>query len=300
MVKISVVINTQNEEKNLPLAVKSIRSFADEIVVVDSGSEDKTCQVAQELGAKLYKYEEPIIYVEPARNFAISKASNEWVFLLDADERAHDTLLKKLGKIAHGDEADFVRIPRKNIIFGKWLTHSRWWPDYNIRFFKKGSVSWSEVIHSVPMTTGRGIDLAPKEKYALIHHNYKSIDGYLVRMIRYTSVQAQMRKKEQEIFKWRDILLKPSGEFFSRYFAGYGYKDGLHGLVLAILQAFSELIVCLKLWQLEKFADSNISLSDVSRELANVQKDLNYWKADAEVKQKSGIIPRIKRRFKLP
>jgi len=297
MTRISVVINTLNEEKNLPSAVKSIKNFADEIVVVDSGSKDKTLEIAKKLGAKTFKFEEPINYVEPARNFAISKATSEWIFLLDADERAHDTLLKRLKKVVSSSEADFVRIPRKNIVFGKWIKHSRWWPDYNIRFFKKGYVSWSEIIHSVPQTQGGGIDLLAKEKYALVHHHYKNVDSYLERMLRYTSVQAQI--KVDDDFHWRDLVAKPACEFFSRYFAGKGYKDGIHGLVLALLQSFSELVVYLKIWQAKRFPDADANLGGVTQELEKLERDLNYWKADSNFKEHGGILSRIKRKFKL-
>lgn len=136
MKKISVVINTLNEEKNIALAIKSVREFADEVVVVDMHSEDKTCEVAESLGAKVFTFERKS-YVEPARNFAISKASGDWVFILDADERATPQLLAKLKKIVKENQYDFVNIPRKNLIFGKWIRHSLWWPDYNIRFLER-------------------------------------------------------------------------------------------------------------------------------------------------------------------
>ncbi|MEK7188473.1 MAG: glycosyltransferase family 2 protein, partial [Patescibacteria group bacterium] len=150
MTKISVVINTLNEAKNLPRAIASIKNFADEIVVVDMRSDDKTVGVAKKLGAKVYLHERTS-YVEPARNFAISKVMSQsdsqrsqWVLILDADEEVPDTLAQKLKESMEKNKGDYFRIPRKNIIFGKWMQHSRWWPDFNIRFFKKGFVSWSE------------------------------------------------------------------------------------------------------------------------------------------------------------
>jgi len=165
--KISVVINTLNEEKNLSRALTSIKNFADEIVVVDMKSDDKTQDIARKSGAKVYEHQR-MGYVEPARNYAIGKASKDWILVLDADEEVPPSLEKELKKIAENADADYYRIPRKNIIFGKWVKHSRWWPDYNIRFFKKGSVSWNEIIHSVPSTTGKGLDLEPKEENALV------------------------------------------------------------------------------------------------------------------------------------
>jgi len=166
MARISVVINTLNEEKNLPRAIASIKGLADEIIVVDMQSDDRTKEVAEGLGALVYDHKRTG-YVEPARNFAIAKAVGPWVLVLDADEEIPPKLAKKLRVFAQKEGADFYRIPRKNIVFGSWLRHSRWWPDYNIRFFKKGKVTWNEVIHSVPMTSGKGIDLQPRRSWQL-------------------------------------------------------------------------------------------------------------------------------------
>ena len=145
MTKISVVINTLNEEKNLPRALASVKKFADEIVVVDMKSDDKTVEIAKKAGAKVYEYKR-VGYVEPARNFAIGKATGKWILIIDADERLPGSLVKKLKEIVKNPSANYYRLPRKNLIFGKWVKHSRWWPDYNIRFFQKEFVSWSEII----------------------------------------------------------------------------------------------------------------------------------------------------------
>lgn len=297
---ISVVINTRNEAKNIRKAIYSARSVADEIVVVDTGSVDNTLAIAKKLGVKTFVYNEPVSYVEPVRNFSIDKTKGDWILILDADERLTPLLTKKLKTITKDGSCNYVRIPRKNIIFKKWIKHSRWWPDYNIRFFQKGSVTWNEVIHGVPMTTGNGIDLPAKEKYALVHHHYKNINQYLERMIRYTDVEAAHKIKEGYRFLWRDLILKPSDEFFSRFFMSEGYKDGIHGLALALLQAFSELVLYLKLWQNNKFEEKEISIGDFSREFSYIQKNTNYWKADMLYKTYRNFWQKIKRRFKLP
>ena len=296
--KISVVINTLNEEKNIPRAIGSVKNFADEIIIVDMESEDKTAEIARSLGAKVFTHQK-VGYVEPARNFAISKASNPWIFILDADEEVSSTLAQKISKILKEPKADYFRIPRKNIIFGKWMKYSRWWPDYNIRLFKKGTVSWNEIIHTVPMTQGVGGEIEDKEEFAIIHHNYDSIDQYLERMNRYSSQYAILRVKEGYKFSWKDIILKPSNEFLSRYFFGEGYKDGLHGLALSLLQAFSELTVYLKIWQKEKFADQNPDLSNVITVFRDEEKDLHYWESDASFKESGSLTSRIRRKLKI-
>ena len=299
MTKLSVVINTLNEEKNLPRALGSVKSLVDEIIVVDMSSDDRTREIAKKFSAKVFGYPRTN-YVEPARNFAISKASGDWVLILDADEEISGGLVKKITETIKSPKADFFRIPRKNIIFGKWVKHSRWWPDYNIRLFKKGSVTWNEVIHSVPMTAGIGADFPEQEECALIHHHYESIGQYVERLNRYTSIQAKERIKEGYVFHWTDIVQKPASEFFSRYFAAEGYKDGLHGLALALLQSFSELVLILKVWEQEKFKEQNIGLPEISKSLNEFQSDLNYWKADSLLKQKHNPWQIIKRKFRLP
>ncbi|MBI2066325.1 glycosyltransferase family 2 protein [Candidatus Woesebacteria bacterium] len=288
MDKVSVVINTCNEEKNLPKTIASVKALAHEIVVVDMKSEDETVKVAKSLGAKVYEHEKTG-YVEPARNFAISKTTGDWVFVLDADEEIPKGLALKLKKIVRRPKADYFRIPRKNIIFGKWIRHSRWWPDYNIRFFKKGYVIWNELIHSVPMTQGVGADLAAKEGLAIIHDSYSSIEQYLERMNRYSSTQAKILIEGKHKFIWKDLITKPVNEFLSRYFAGEGYKDGLHGLALSLLQAFSELIVYLKVWQAEKFLEQAISTKEIEAEMRRTFKETNWWLKEISIKSKGFV-----------
>lgn len=299
MGKISVVINTRNEEGNLPRVLASIRTLAGEIVVVDMESTDKTVLIAKEAGAKIYKHK-PTGYVEPARNFALRQAQGDWILILDADEEISKELAQVLEKIAADDRsADFYRLPRKNIIFGKWIKHSRWWPDYNIRFFKKGKVVWSEIIHSVPETYGKGLDLEATEDNAIIHYHYKSIEQFINRLNNYTTQHAKLLIKDGYKFSWKDIVTKPTAEFISRYFAGQGYKDGVHGLALAGLQSFSELVLYLKVWQTEKFKDSILNLNEVVNVMKESELDEHYWQADSLIKEGGGIIQRIKRKLKL-
>lgn len=291
MSKISVVINTLNEEKNIKKAIASVKNFADEIVVVDMHSGDKTVEIAKEMGATVYDHE-PVGYVEPARNFAISKAENEWVFILDADEEVSEGLAKKIKEILKGDIGDYYRIPRKNINFGKWIKHARWWPDYNIRLFRKGCVSWNEVIHSVPMTTGQGFELPPEEKFAIVHHNYSSISDYVLRLNRYTDVQSKFLIKKGYKFEWKDLIVKPVGEFLGRYFSGEGYKDGLHGLALSVLQGFSEFVTYLKVWELNKFEEKNVDIRELEDEVQKSQKEVLWWIRDRRISSMS-IIPKM-------
>jgi len=296
--RISVVINTLNEEKNIKRAILSVKKLADEIVVIDMESDDKTREIAESLGAKIFTHKKTG-YVEPARNFAIGKATGDWILILDADEEVSQGLIPEIQKILKSSKADYYRIPRKNIIFGRFIKHSRWWPDMNIRLFRKGFVSWNEIIHTVPLTQGVGEDFPEKEDIAIIHHNYDSIEEYLERMNRYTTHHAKIKIDEGYKFSWKDIMVKPMAEFLSRYFYGQGYKDGLHGLALSLLQAFSEFIVYLKVWQTGKFEEQDLKLSEVASLFREQEKDLHYWQSNSFVNEGGGLLDRIRRKLKI-
>lgn len=248
-INISAVVNTRNEENNIENCLRTLH-FADEIIIVDMESTDTTVEIAKSFTDKIYDHK-MVGFVEPARNFAISKAVGDWVLIVDADERIPKTLANKLIEITEEGNIDFVRIPRKNLIFGQWTQHSRWWPDYNIRFFKKGVVQWQNEIHSIPITTGTGINLDANETLAIEHHHYNTIDEYFERALRYSTQQAKELINSGYKFDVKDFIAKPLSEFISRFFAGDGYKDGLHGLVLAFLQMFSVMLIYLKVWQYE-------------------------------------------------
>lgn len=273
---ISAVINTFNEERNIRRVIESVK-WANEIVVCDMQSDDQTAKIAKGLGANIILHKRSR-YVEPARNFAISKASGEWILVLDADEQVPESLKGRLIEIASKmDQIDYVRIPRKNFIFGKWMQASMWWPDLNIRFFRKGKVKWGDKIHSSPEVSGLGLDLPADEKWAIVHHNYQTITQFLERMNRYTDIQAEELKKAGYQFDWRDLFEKPLNEFLSRFFASHGYKDGWHGLALSFLQALSFLVVYLKLWEMLGFKQQDINLDELNIERLKVAQSIEYW-----------------------
>ncbi len=276
---ISVVVNTLNEEKNIGRCLKSVQHFADEIVLVDMHSDDRTREIAAEFGARIFLYSR-VGYVEPARNFAISKARGRWVLILDADERIGRTLARRLSRIAakpHQD-IDYVLIPRKNIIFGKWIQNSRWWPDYLPRFFKKGKVKWPKQIHQKPILRGKIYTLPDNERFAIIHDNYRTLDQFLERSRRYAEVQAnELIKEKKYILNYDDLLLKPLGEFLSRFFAGEGYRDGLHGLALSLLQAYAVALVYLKVWEKQRYRPRDVEEKRIKRIFRRFLAETAYW-----------------------
>jgi (heptosyl)LPS beta-1,4-glucosyltransferase len=273
---ISAVINVRNEADNLRKCLKSIKSFADEIIVVDMHSTDGSAQVAADFGAKVYPYRW-MKFVEPARNFALSKATGRWILLLDPDEYLGIHLKKELLNITRREDVDWVKIPRKNVIFGKWLRHSRTWPDYLIRFFKKPAVTWKKEIHSQPTTIGNGLTLLDSVKLAIQHNAYPSVTHFIHRAIRYTNVQANELKESGYKLKISDLILKPTQEFNSRFFFDEGYKDGLHGLIFSILQAFAISLIYIRLWEKQGSSDKTLlKESFISASLESTF-EYSYW-----------------------
>lgn len=279
MATLSATIITWNEEKNIERAIKSVSPYVNEVIVVDmsTNNEDKTTKIAKKLKAKVYKHLYTG-YVEPARNFAFKKATGEWIFVLDADEEIQPSLGEKLKSLSTSS-FDYFEIPRKNIVFGKWLVHSRWWPDYLIRFFRKDCVQWPNEIHVQPTPKGDGKKLDPIEENSIIHHHYDSINQYLEKLIRYTDHQAIKLAKEGYILHWQDLITKPTNEFLSRFYYGEGYKDGIHGLAVALLQAISELVLHLKVWEMNKFSSPspNNLKKEFEFQITRSIKDWLHW-----------------------
>lgn len=288
--KISAVINTRNEEANIVRCLRSIIPHVDEIVVVDMESDDETVILTRKYTTNIYKHKNTG-YVEPARNFAIEKAKGDWILLIDADEVLPEKLGLKLRKLADS-QFSYFRIPRKNLIFGKWVRHSGWWPDYQIRFFKKESVSWSDEIHSIPITNGLGTDLpVVEEEEAFVHYHYQSIEQFLERLNRYTSYEAKQYISDGMQFEWKNVIIKPVNEFLTRFFMWEGYKDGLHGLALSLLQSFSFLIVQLKLWEQQRFTeiDSPNFLDETMNLIKKANSDVTYWYFSTKQKKTEGM-----------
>ena len=294
---ISAVIHTYNEEENIDRNLSSL-TWVDEIILVDMGSRDKTLEIAGRYKTRIFAHTYTG-YVEPARNFGIGKAKGDWILIIDADEELPWSLSKKIRQLENIPDQDitFYRIPRKNVVFGKWLKHSGWWPDHQIRFFRKGSVTWGDEIHRVPVTRGIGRELEDREELAIIHYHYSTIGMYLNRINRYSSIQAKELFLNNKKFTPDLLIFPPFNEFVKRFFFLEGYKDGLHGLAVSLLQAFSELIVYLKLWELSKFFQMPVLLDRVYRNNKTVGRIFNYWLYNELLKKPTGSLKSLKWRI---
>lgn len=288
---ISAVVHTYNEEKNIARCLSSLK-WVDEIVVIDMGSNDTTCDIAEEFHARIYNHPHTG-FVEPARNFGLEKAKGDWLVIVDADEEIPVKLANFLKIAAASNDFDYYRIPRKNYIFSKWIRHTGWWPDYQTRFFRKGYVNWSDKIHGIPLTKGKGQDIEPIEDLGILHHNYQSVEQYITRLNRYTSVSAKELFLSNNHFSVDQLFQIPAREFVNRYFVREGYKDGIHGLALSFLQSMSELITYLKLWDLENFKERKIELADIDKNLNTEFGLKQYWLINAIMHQPMNMIEKL-------
>lgn len=248
---ISVVIHTYNSEKYLEKCLESVKAV-EEIVICDMHSTDKTIEIAQKYGAKII-YFENVGFADPARNFALSNATQDWILVLDSDEIVPKELLDYLREYIenHDPVLEAIYIPRKNILLGKVLWS--WYPNHIIRFFRNGVVTYDEKVHCTPTVhKGGNFYIDPKKtELALIHYNYDSIEDFISRMNKYTSLELEKFNERNIKFSAKLIFTRPIAEFLKRYILKKGYKDGWHGFIFASLMAIYKFIAITKLWQSE-------------------------------------------------
>jgi glycosyltransferase involved in cell wall biosynthesis len=289
MKKLSVVILTKNEEKNIADCIKNLK-FADEILIIDDGSEDKTIERAKKLGARVYK--QKLDNFTAQRNFALTKAKAQWVLFIDADERVSDSLGKEICLIIQKsnndkNQIDGFWIPRKNRIFNKFFQHTDWYPDYQLRLFKNGKAKYKRAVHEKVEIEGNTSCL----KNPIIHYNYDTVDQFIVKnYMQYADYEAQILLEGGYLFNLKDLVEKPVSEFLRRFYAGKGYKDGVHGLIASVLVAFATFIVYVKIWEKQGFKEREISINEIEYGLKSKSKNFRYWFKKVKLDSEDSII----------
>jgi glycosyltransferase involved in cell wall biosynthesis len=234
---LSVAMIAMNEEANLPRTLETVR-WADEIIVVDSGSRDRTIEIAQSFGAKT-TYHAFGGHGEQ-KNVALDLCSSDWTLLLDADEPLTPELQQEIRQLLACEDGrapkyDAYWIPRLNFIFGRWMRHGGFYPDRKLRLFRRGVARLSEGVgpHSTPQFQGpRG-----KLKHDMLHYAYPDLNIYLEHMNRYSSEIALLLEKQGRIsrslaaFLWNGVA-NPAATFIYNYFFRLGFLDGREGLLL--------------------------------------------------------------------
>ncbi len=242
--RISVAIITKNEEERLPDCLKSV-SFADDIVVVDSGSTDKTVKIAKEFGCRVYP--EKWKGYGPQKNSALDKCRNEWVLLLDADERLAPGAKEVIEKTSVPQAAAF-RFRRKNFLHGKWMKHSGYWPDWQIRLIHRTRGSFQGAIHERWVTDGPIIDLDA----CIEHYAFSNYSDMLKTLDEYSSVIARELYVSGKRANALSPVLHGGGMFFKIFFIEKGFLDGLDGLVTSLTKAGGSFFKYAKLLELQR------------------------------------------------
>jgi glycosyltransferase involved in cell wall biosynthesis len=244
MNKISVTIITKDEEKNISDCLKSVQ-WADEIIVVDSESSDRTIELAKKFTDKIIirKWEG---YV-PQKRYALSLTSNEWVLSLDADERITPELKDEILNLLPGDFSGF-KIRRKNFLLKKEITSCGWEKDYQLRLFRKDKTDLNDrLVHEKFVAQGKIGTL----KNTMIHFTFSSFEDYLNKINSYTSLKAQeLFNKKKRVGAWT-IFSHTVSAFFTFFFIRRGFKDGIYGLIISLLHSVSTMMNYIKLWELQ-------------------------------------------------
>ncbi len=230
---LSVVIITLNEEANLARTLASV-TWADEIIVVDSGSTDRTREVAESFRAKFYV--EPWTGFASQKNSALAKAASDWILALDADEEVEPALATEIRTVlaAKPSVAGF-RIPRKNFFLGRWIKHGGFYPDSKLRLLRRGAGAFEvRAVHEDVRIDGPVASL----KNNLLHYAYPTLEGYIEHMNRYSSLGAQDTVQNRARgFSLVDIVVRPKLTFAYNYILRLGFLDGREGLLLHLYHA---------------------------------------------------------------
>ena len=252
MAKISVVIATKNEERNIRDCLESVK-WADEIVVVDDESKDRTVEICREYTDKIFTNDTKGSF-HKNKNLGIDKASGEWILSLDADERITQELSREIKDIIGKPDKLGYYISRKNYFIGKWIKGCGWFPDYIIRLFRKGATRWPLEIHDVPK-----IEEKHKVGYLrnpMIHMSYTNLEQYFDKFTRYSTKLAQEEyEKGTRITKTNFLILfivKPLSWFFRKYFFLRGYIDGFRGFFISVSSALTIFMTYSKLWEMRR------------------------------------------------
>ena len=238
-IKISEILITKNEEKNIKRCLDSI-NFIDDIVLVDSGSQDKTLEIAGSYkNVRVFKKGWEGFSIN--KNYAISKTQNDWLFWIDADEELSTELKNFLIDYSAKDKVQAYSFKRKNFFLGSWVKHSGWYPNRVVRFFNKknAKLDGSQVHETIILSDSQSLKHLD---FHLFHYSYTSLFQYFLKMLNYGKVGAIQLKKKRKFKSPFMLLLGPAFTFMRFYFLRRGFQDGLVGLIVCIGAAFSNFI----------------------------------------------------------
>lgn len=247
MINLSVLIIAKNEEKMIPDCLSSA-TWADEVVVVDTGSVDKTKEVAKKHGAKVFEYTKGKNYSQ-WREYAITKAKNDWILFVDADERVTPGLKEEILKILEKPDFSAYAIPRRNVFLGHEMKYGGWWPDYVLRLMRKDSVKgYKGEIHEQPIIERE----VGKLKEPFVHITHRSLTEMVEKTNKWSGIEAKLMydagHPPMTPLRFFSAMFR---EFWYRGVVKLGFLDGPVGVIEIIYQVFSRFVSYAKLWEMQ-------------------------------------------------
>ena len=231
--KISAIIITHNEERNIGRCIDSLAEVADEIVVVDSMSNDRTQEICKEKGARFIQRE--WTNYSDQKNFANEQASGDYILSIDADEAISDDLKASILTIKSNPSSKVYSMNRLTNYCGKWIKHCGWYPDTKTRIWEKGYARWQGTIHETLKLESNQVEHLSGD---LFHYSYYSVSQHIGQINRFTDLQAQeliAKGKKPNLLK---LVLSPPFKFFQKYIIQGGFKDGKEGYVISKMAAY--------------------------------------------------------------
>ncbi len=247
---LTACVITLDEERNIARCLESL-SFADEIVVVDSFSTDRTVELARRFTDRIVRRE--FVGYSEQKNAALELATQEWVLIVDADEVVTEELAAAVRCAIESDKFAGYRMPRLTEFLGREMRHCGWYPDFQMRLARREKAHFpTRLVHETMVVDGPVGSLRPD----LTHHSYPSLADYTRKMVSYARAAAQQKQIDGGRFRLTDLMLRPGLAFVRMYIWKQGFRDGLHGLVLSVLTACSTALRYAMLWELDRHKDA--------------------------------------------
>jgi len=249
MPAVSALIICLNEESNIEDCLRSV-VWCDEIVLIDGNSSDKTIDIASKYTDRIYRNEWKGFAEQ--RKFGLTKAEGEWIFSLDADERCTESLAEEIKNLlsdtgSSGNHISGYAIPRKSFFLGKWIKHGGWYPDYQMRLFRKQYADVSKrLVHESYVVSGE----TGKLKNNMLHFTVSSLSEYVNKINHYTDLSSKEKRSKLNPGLLK-LIIWPLFEFVKKYFFQFGILDGIPGLMVSLFHMITKILTYMKIWELQ-------------------------------------------------
>lgn len=261
--KITAVIKTKNEKHNIEECLGSLQGFVDEIIVVDDQSTDNTVEIAKKCGARILPGMSRNGLVDTLDKQGFEACKDGWIVRLDADERMVDSLAAKLKEVAAENIYAGVCFARKNILFGGWIRYGSWFVNDQLRFFRADAWDrkWNCHPHTQVGVHGKILRLPCKEAYATIHFDYDTVLQFSERTLcKYAKAEAVMHFNKNKKFSFSRMLFKPLKKSIGKFIIRQGFRDGIPGVILAIMLGMYEFLIEVYLWDLHRTENQKVKI----------------------------------------